>query len=428
MLTVWVSILIPSFHFLQLSELGSNHHQMSRPYDGNSLSVTFTSDNLHHMPNYFILLSAITFFYDPGLEPKFQAQVLDNNISIGYGLAIGNVDGDGKPDILLADKKQFVWYRNGDWKRFVMVENLTESDNVCIAARDIDGDGMVEVAVGAQWNPSETTDTLKSGSVHFLLRPSDPTQLWIPIELHHEPTIHRMKWIKAGAGYQLIVVPLHGRGNKGGEGMGVKVVAYEMPNDPRKKWKQWTIDQSMHLTHNLDVVSLSNRELLYIGGKEGVKILSYDEGKWSAQAGSEWAVQGRSFGEVRISDQVITGIEPMHGNQLTIYTGKENLTRTVLTSELNQGHALALADLLGSGSKQIIVGWREPDKDKKTGIKMFIPPTAQTAGWSEAWIDDNGIACEDLQLADLDGDGRMEIIAAGRASHNLKVYWNRNGK
>ena len=118
----------------------------------------------------------------------------------------------------------------------------------------------------------------------------------------------------------------------------------------------------------------------------------------------------------------------MHGNQLTIYTGKENLTRTVLTSELNQGHALALADLLGSGSKQIIVGWREPDKDKKTGIKMFIPPTAQTAGWSEAWIDDNGIACEDLQLADLDGDGRMEIIAAGRASHNLKVYWNRNGK
>ena len=73
--------------------------------------------------------------------PKFEAQVIDDNISIGYGLAPGDVDGDGKPDILLADKKQFVWYRNGDWKRFVMIENLTEFDNVCIAARDIDGDG-----------------------------------------------------------------------------------------------------------------------------------------------------------------------------------------------------------------------------------------------------------------------------------------------
>src|SRR6186713_434235 len=111
-------------------------------------------------------------------QPTFESQTIDASIEIGYGLAIGDVDGDGKPDILLADKKQFVWYRNGDWKRFVMVENLTEGDNVCIAARDIDGDGKVEVAVGAQWVPSETTDTLKSGSVHFLIRPKDPTKLW----------------------------------------------------------------------------------------------------------------------------------------------------------------------------------------------------------------------------------------------------------
>src|SRR5678815_7079 len=144
------------------------------------------------------------------LVPKFEEQVIDNNISIGYGLALGDVDGDGKPDILLADKKQFVWYRNGDWKKFVMAENLTEHDNVCIAARDINGDGKVEVAVGAQWNPSETGNAEQSGAVYYLSRPDDPTQLWKAIELYHEPTIHRMQWYRSSEGkIYLIVAPLH---------------------------------------------------------------------------------------------------------------------------------------------------------------------------------------------------------------------------
>ena len=130
----------------------------------------------------------------------FQPQTIDSNVSIGYGLALGDVDGDKQIDILLADKKQFVWYRNGDWKKFVMAENLTENDNVCIAAEDIDGDGRVEVAVGAQWNPAETKDEKKSGSVHYLVRPDDPTQMWKSVQLYHEVTIHRMRWAKGTDG------------------------------------------------------------------------------------------------------------------------------------------------------------------------------------------------------------------------------------
>ena len=105
-------------------------------------------------------------------SPNFEPQLIDSNVSIGYGVVVGDVDGDGKPDLILADKKQFAWYRNGDWKRFVLAENLTERDNVCIAARDIDGDGKVEIAVGAQWNPGETSNEAESGSVHYLIRPA----------------------------------------------------------------------------------------------------------------------------------------------------------------------------------------------------------------------------------------------------------------
>ena len=136
-------------------------------------------------------------------EPKFRAVTIDDKIQIGYGVAVADVDGDGKPDILLADKKQFVWYRNpgaeksGDpaaWQKFLIAENLTEHDNVCLAAQDIDGDGKCELAVGAEWNPG---DTVNSGAVFYLIPPADRTQKWEPVKFPNvEPTTHRMKWMK----------------------------------------------------------------------------------------------------------------------------------------------------------------------------------------------------------------------------------------
>lgn len=386
------------------------------------------------MHNLFFIL-ALQFFISPE-PPMFEAEVIDDNVAIGYGLAIGDVDGDRKPDILLADKKQFVWYRNGDWKKFVMIDNLTQSDNVCIAARDIDGDGKVEVAVGAQWNPSETSDTTRSGAVYYLVRPTDPTQKWMPVKLHHEPVTHRMRWARAsGNKYHLIVLPLHGRGNKGGEGKGVRVFAYEMPADPlNQPWKLSLVDESMHLTHNLDVVPEGNGDRIYIGGKEGIKTFAYERNQWVSPK-DEWLIKGKSFGEVRATEDghLISGVEPMHGNELTVYTAPGgravtagNQSRTVLTSDLNQGHALAVGDLMNIGSTQIVIGWREPDKENKVGVKIFVQDTGGQKQWQDFWIDDNDMACEDLQVADLDNDGKPDIIASGRATKNLKIYWNKN--
>jgi hypothetical protein len=374
---------------------------------------------------FFTLFALFNPISDP--DPLFKAQIIDANIAIGYGLAIGDVDGDKKPDILLADKKEFVWYRNGDWKRFVMIENLTNSDNVCLAARDIDGDGKVEVAVGAQWNPGETSDEMASGSVHYLIRPEDPTKKWTAIKLHHEPTVHRMHWVRtADNNYQLVVLPLHGRGNSNGEGKGVKVFAYQMPNNPTEPWKLSLIDQTMHLTHNFDMVNAGVSEQMYISGKEGIKVFTYQNQNWiSPDTG---IISGYSFGEVRVGQiddkRFVTGVESMHGNELTVYLPGSN-QRIVLTDELNQGHALATEDFLNSGIDQIVVGWRKANANQEIGIKIFVATDSQGTRWKSHWVDKNGMACEDLKVADLNGDGKMDIIAAGRDSHNLKIYWGK---
>lgn len=34
----------------------------------------------------------------------------------------------------------------------------------------------------------------------------------------------------------------------------------------------------------------------------------------------------------------------------------------------------------------------------------------------------NTLACEDLAVADFNGDGKLDLVAAGRATKNWKVY------
>lgn len=365
---------------------------------------------------------------EPPAIPVFEAQVIDDNISIGYGLAIGHVDNDEQPDILLADKTQFVWYDNGTWERHVLIENLTDRDNVAIAARDINGDGDVEIAVGAMWNPGETTDKDLSGAVHYLIQPPEPTMQWEPVQLPHDPTTHRMQWVKVEEDtYHLIVLPLHGIGNSGGEGDGVHVQMYTRPDDPRRPWQTRVLDDNMHLTHNFDVVETEAGAALYIAGKEGVRKIVYD-GQW---ANAAVPVEGLSnaAGEVRVGalvdKQLIATIEPMHGNSLVAYLGEGERQRVVLDTTFAQGHALAVADILGLGRDQIVAGWRNPDANGQVGIRLYIPDETGSS-WSIFVIDENTMACEDLKVADLNADGKLDIIAAGRATRNLVVYWNKS--
>lgn len=374
--------------------------------------------------------------------PTFRArpQTIDSSIQIGYGLAVADVDGDGKDDILLADAKQIVWYRAPKWEKFVMVENLTPKDNVCIAARDLDGDKKCEVAVGAEWNPN---DTVNSGAVFFLEAPADRTQRWTARKLPHVPTTHRMHWVRGlDRGFMLAVLPLHGRGNKNGAGEGAQLLGYEWP------WREtshpvplWSPLPPLHQTHNFDVVTgWSLGESLLVATKEGVRSVEAIANRETPQP-----VTSINAGEVRRGalpggGRFLATIEPMHGNELVVYRGPSMQfssgadwtgQRTVVDDKLVEGHALATGDLLGIGSDQVVVGWRGRPQAAgkqpaaKVGIKLYAATDARGEAWKlNALIDDNQMACEDLKLADLNGDGKIDIIAAGRATKNVVIYWN----
>lgn len=364
--------------------------------------------------------------------PKFEAQVIDDKVAIGYATAIADVDGDGKPDILLVDKKQYAWFHNPDWKKHIIAENVTKQDNVCIAARDIDGDGKCEIAIGAEWNPG---DTVNSGSVHYLIPPADRTQKWEVVNLHHEPTVHRMKWVQGADGkFMLVVAPLHGKGNKNAAGDGVKLLAYHMPANPKDEWKTEVVEDSMHVTHNFDVLDWNGTpgQEIVLGGKENIFLLERGADGWKKTALITAGEQGfNGCGEVRVGKlagggRFLATVEPFHGNAACIYNapaaGEKFWKRQVIDQTIKEGHAVACADFAGVGYDQVALGWRMPNGAGKVGINLYAP---QGAEWKKFPIDDDKMACEDIAVADLDGDGRPDIVASGRATHNLVIYWNR---
>jgi hypothetical protein len=55
---------------------------------------------------------------------------------------------------------------------------------------------------------------------------------------------------------------------------------------------------------------------------------------------------------------------------------------------------------------------------------LYWAQDAANKEWKEMLVDDDTMACEDLCLADLNGDGKLDIVASGRATKNVKVYFN----
>lgn len=375
-----------------------------------------------------LILLALT----PLVQAGFRPQTIDDKVTIGYGVTVADVDGDGKPDILLVDSDQTVWYQNPTWKKHILTEKLTRRDHVCLCAKDIDGDGKAEIAVGADWAPA---DTKTSGAVFILTPGSDHTQPWTHKPLHHEPTTHRMHWVReTPATHFLAVLPLHGCDNINGEGPGIKFLGYRPETDPAKDWQTFLIHEGFHMAHNFDPVlweKSHTAESILVACKEGTHLLRQTGGKWNATPLTE-----KPSGEVRLGTgtdgkRFIATIEPMHGNEVVL--NPENTegklwseNRILLDDTLNQGHSLAVGDFLGLGHDQIAAGWRNPSTDTKTvGIKLYAP--GEDGTWKfHSHIDDNTMACEDIKAADLDGDGKPELIASGRSTKNLIIYWNRN--
>lgn len=356
-----------------------------------------------------------------GEFPNFVPQEVATDLAIGYAVLTADISGDGKPDVVVVDKHRVLWYENPTCKPRVILQGKTAPDNVCAAAADIDGDGKLDLVLGAGW---KGTDTRTPGTVQWLRRGESPDDEWtlFPIPCD-EPTVHR---VRVTADRHLIVAPLQGRDctAKGNwtDGRPVRILRYPLPSDPTKPeaWKPEVVSEEFFTVHNF--VETANG--LLVGHGRGLDAIN-----WAGRRSMTGYGESKGASEVARLGRLTATVEPWHGNTVVLYTPLA--ARTVLDDKLRWGHAIKLADLDGDGVPEVIAGVRDdPDPKRgdtfpdRRGVRVYRS-TDDWKTWTRHPIDPGGVAVEDLAVADLDGDGRPDIVAVGRQTKNLKVYWNR---
>lgn len=380
----------------------------------------------HFLPTITLALILSSTIAAGGDFPEFEELVIDPEIGkVCYAVTLADVDGDGKRDIVAVSESRVLWYKNPTWRKYTIIDNQTPLDNVCIAPHDIDGDGQVDFALGAGWT--------KIGTIHWLQRSETLEQPWKVHMIGEERWTHRMRWadVLGTAEKQLVVSPLNAT-----VGDGVRLTAFSIPENPAKdRWSATIISNELNRMHNHWHVALHKDDLVatLTASQEGISLISKTNDDWHRTLLGEGVISDKpnqsGAGEVKngkLADgkTFITSVEPMHGHIVAVYTAGEQVgdrfNRTVIADGFKRGHALWTADVDADGDDEIVFG--HSDTPETFGVIVFDWSNGK---WESHVIDEGGMACEDLIVEDLTGDGRPDVVAGGRGTHNVKLYVNK---
>jgi hypothetical protein len=383
-------------------------------------------------------------------EFQFRDQELPTRLTVGYAVRLLDMNGDQRLDIAIVDSDRILWLENPNWNEHVILQGQTKKDNVCFAPYDIDGDGRVDFAVGAAWQPGSPDATKTGGTIQWITGGGNPAGQWILHPIGEYPTTHRMNFadLDGNGRQELIVSPLQGKGTTRPNYAEhpTPLLVYQVPADPVKgPWQAETICNDVHVTHNFQVTDFDgdgHLDILLVSF-EGVHLLQRQpSGKWQRTrigAGNQETSPNKGASEIKRgrlagSSDYIATIEPWHGHQVVVYTRPDSprpstgdwlWRRKVLDEELKWGHAVWAANLDGDDDQELVIGVRDNLNDAvKCGVRIYDPQDNSGKKWDRQLVDPGSVAVEDLTCGDLNGDGRTDIVAVGRATHNVKIYWN----
>jgi FG-GAP-like repeat len=366
-------------------------------------------------------------------QVEFRAHDIETKFPGGYAVQAVDINKDGRPDIIGVSQRvpELAWYENPTWERHVMVDGL--SGVVNFAAADLDGDKIPEVAFESAFAMSPASS---EGLVWLAKHDGDPRQKWTTQQIDKFPTSHHVAWadVDGDGKKELINAPLVGARSA--------APTYDQDKAPlffyrQSDWKRQTITNDVNgIIHRARAVAWdgNGRDQILVASFDGITLYrATGRGnglKWEAQLlspghnadkaprlGASDVGVGRNSGR-----RFLAAVEPWHGTEIVVYTDRGGKwERNVIFNGLTEGHEVAVADLNGDGKDDIVAGDRS---SRSPAVHVMYAPADAGGEWQHQVLDQGSMSASGCVVADLNGDRRTDIVCIGASTANLKWYEN----
>ena len=359
---------------------------------------------------------------------QFQAHDV-GELRGGYAVAVADFNNDGWLDIMANSLgvPELAWHENPTWERHVIVEDVPSLVNLAIA--DIDGDGIPEV-------PYQTAFAMvpanSEGHNWIATSQGDPTQPWKSQAIDDAPTSHHVTWADLDGDGELELVNALLLGSES------LAPTYDQDDASvfwygQNGWKRGTVSTEVPgIIHRVRTAKWDpgSRDQILIASFEGIGLyratgmgdaMTFEKELISSGHDSEPAPRlGSSDVRVGVSngERVLASVEPWHGNEVVVYTDEGgSWQRRVIFDQIGSGHEVEMLDLNGDGRADIIANDRSRvtgnNPNGTPGVHVFFSPDDPATGdWIYSRIETE-YGMNGCVGGDMNGDMRPDIVCAG---------------
>jgi len=366
-----------------------------------------------------------------------------------YYAVVCDINGDGKPDIVVSGlgepgvrKSEVAWFENPTWKKHVIGYFDVP---VALAAADVDGDGLIDLAVTTDYGFCIFNCQPGSGKVGWLRNPgkTETDQPWQLYPIGKHMASHRLRFghFTQTQNLEVLSVPVVG-GTEGRIHDPIEIKIFTRPKDvlTAKQWPEVVINDKLRVIHDITMNTFDRSpgqrlDSFLTASEEGITWLNYGrDKKWSARligkgevgeanmSPNHWKGSGSVDAGRMGGDEFafIATTEPFHGDKLALYTKDTSNSldqirwkRRVLDilGPLNNrgegpGHHVKTIDIDGDGDDEFLVGLRGPAP--YSGVHLYKAVNLAEGKFVRQQL--SAYSAAEIIVADFDGDGRPDFV------------------